>query len=264
MSTSDLLNIITSNGLYPFFQNRRHINLDEDDDDIIFDYRRRPTRRGGVDQFPKVPSEAGMELMGSGDFGRNSHYVDDLKKRKKALATKLMWRELGIDTNGLLGKASQSISQDMIPGSKADKIIHYDSRCYSGQFSDDGNFFYSCAQDFKVRMYDTSNPYEWKYYKTVEYPFGQWTITDATLSPDNRFLAYSSIRNLVCLAPTDPTDESYPTILDLSVAPGGRSRRGHYGSSYFGVRVFILNDVTWLINWNRSGLSDSQATAEKL
>lgn len=115
MSTSDLLNIITSNGLYPFFQNRRGVNLDEedddDDDDIVFDYRRRPARRGGSDQFPKVPSEAGMELMGSGDFGRNSHYVDDLKKRKKAFATKLMWRELGIDTNGLLGKASQSISQ---------------------------------------------------------------------------------------------------------------------------------------------------------
>lgn len=85
-------------------------------------------------------------------------------------------------------------------------------------------------------MYDTSNPYEWKYYKTVDYPFGQWTITDATLSPDNRFLAYSSIRNLVCLASTDPADESYPTILDLSVAPGGRSRRG-YLSSYFGVRL---------------------------
>lgn len=114
MSTSDLLNIITSNGLYPFFQNRHNnTNLDEDDNDDndIFDYRRRPARRGGSDQFPKVPSEAGMELMGSGDFGRNSHYVDDLKKRKKALATKLMWRELGIDTNGMRERSSQLISQ---------------------------------------------------------------------------------------------------------------------------------------------------------
>lgn len=52
-----------------------------------------------------------MELMGSGDFGRNSHYVDDLKKRKKALATKLMWRELGINTNGMRERSSQLISQ---------------------------------------------------------------------------------------------------------------------------------------------------------
>lgn len=108
--------------------------------------------------------------------------------------------------------------QDMIPGTTADKIIHYNSRCYSGQFSDDGNFFFSCAQDFNVRMYDTSNPYDWKYYKTVLYPFGQWTITDATLSPDNRFLAYSSIRHMVSLASTDPHDDSDPTMLDFSVA----------------------------------------------
>lgn len=74
-------------------------------------YRRRLNRRVGSDQFPKVPSEAGMELMGSGDFGSNSHYVDDLKKRKKALATKLMWRELGVDTNVSRRRAAQSISQ---------------------------------------------------------------------------------------------------------------------------------------------------------
>lgn len=122
----------------------------------------------------------------------------------------------------------------------ADKIIHYDSRCYSGQFSDDGNFFYSCAQNFKVRMYDTSNPHDWKYYKTVEYPFGQWTITDATLSPDNRFLAYSSIRNLVCLSSTDPADQSDPTILDLSNLPGARSEREIYGSSHFGVNAVLI------------------------
>ncbi|THC99275.1 hypothetical protein EYZ11_001274 [Aspergillus tanneri] len=85
-------------------------------------------------------------------------------------------------------------------------------------------------------MYDTSNPFEWKYYKTVDYPFGQWTITDASLSPDNRFLAYTSIRNLVCLAPTDPVDTSDPAILDLSILPGGRAgRRGLYGSSHFGI-----------------------------
>jgi DDB1- and CUL4-associated factor 11 len=66
-----------------------------------------------------------------------------------------------------------------------------------------------------VRMYDTSDPYQWRYYKTVNYPFGQWSITDATLSPDNRYLAYSSLRNLVNLAPTDPEDLSEPTVLDF-------------------------------------------------
>jgi DDB1- and CUL4-associated factor 11 len=124
----------------------------------------------------------------------------------------------------------------MIPSSKADKIIHYNSRCYSGQFSDDGNFFFTCSQDFKVRMYDTSNPYDWKYYKTVDYPWGQWTITDASLSPDNRYLAYSSIRHIVCLAPTDPSDQSEPMTLDFSNMSRSAGRRSFLGgATSFGI-----------------------------
>lgn len=136
----------------------------------------------------------------------------------------------------------------MLPSSNADTIIHYNSRCYSGQFSEDGNFFFSCAQDFKVRMYDTSNPYRWKYYKTVIYPYGQWTITDASLSPDNKWLAYSSIRSRVCLAPTDPGSSGEPYLLDFSDL-GGRGTRRHHGFhggySDFGVRfspVFVQKD----------------------
>ncbi|KAK1144877.1 hypothetical protein N8T08_004890 [Aspergillus melleus] len=210
---------------------------DEDEDPFqgLFRYRRQ-SRRANNAQLPKVPSDEGTKLMRTGDFGSNTHYVDELKKRKRTLATKMMWRELGIDVSGGPKREVQSISQDLIPDSIADKIIHFDSRCYSGQFSDDGNFFFACAQDFKVRMYDTSNPFEWKYYKTVTYPFGQWTITDASLSPDNRFLAYTSIRNLVCLAPTDPLDTSDPGVLDLSILPGERGgRRGPFGSSHFGI-----------------------------
>ena len=135
----------------------------------------------------------------------------------------------------------------MIPSSNADIIIHYNSRCYSGQFSEDGNFFFSCAQDFKVRMYDTSNPYDWRYYKTVVYPYGQWTITDASLSPDNKWLAYSSIRSIVCLAPTDPSSSGEPFLLDFSDM-GGRGTSGsrgfNGGFSHFGVGQSVLASKT--------------------
>jgi WD repeat-containing protein 23 len=129
----------------------------------------------------------------------------------------------------------------MIPGSGADQVIHYNARCYSGQFSDDGNFFFSCAQDFKVRMYDTSNPFDWKYYKTVDYPGGQWTITDASLSPDNKYLAYSSIRPEVYLAATDPNDKSEPSILDFSRTDRGGLHGGwNMGVSYMpGYKIAI-------------------------
>ncbi|KAF1941516.1 WD repeat-containing protein-like protein 23 [Clathrospora elynae] len=189
---------------------------------------RRPRGRAA---FEKVPSEQGTELMQTGNFGSNLR-TEDTIKRKKRLAYNIMRRELGMGSDGRQKNANRLLKQDMIPESVADTIIHYNARCYSGQFSDDGNFFFSCAQDFRVRMYDTSNPYDWKYYKSVVYPYGQWTITDASLSPDNRFLAYSSIRSIVCLAPTDPDNESEPHLLDFSDI-GTHNPRGF--QPYFGI-----------------------------
>ncbi|KAJ5768284.1 hypothetical protein N7533_000867 [Penicillium manginii] len=233
LASSGLQHILRSNGWSTNIVGDDGDDESDDDFDASFIRRPRPRRTGGADNFPKVPSDEGTELMGAGQFGTNPYYVDRLKKRKGVFAKNLMWRELGIESRGLRNRASQSLSQQLIPGSVADKIIHYDARSYSGQFSDDGNFFFSCAQDFKVRMYDTSNPYEWKYYKTVDYPFGQWTITDATLSPDNRFLVYSSIRSQAYLATTDPEDDSDPSVLDFSLPPG--QRRRSMGSSHFGI-----------------------------
>lgn len=144
---------------------------------VVAPRRRRKVRKA----FEKIPSEEGKKLMESGIFGTNDRVTSTLKKKKR-LAYRLMQRELcGSKTSGKT--ANQLISQvcchnirnravsmltllkNLLPSTKADTIIHYDARCYSGQFSKDGNFFFSCAQDFKVRMYDTSNPYKWRYYK---------------------------------------------------------------------------------------------------
>lgn len=125
---------------------------------------RRLRRPRGRAAFEKVPSEQGTELMNAGTFGSNPRREDTIK-RKKRLAYNVMQRELGLGSNGRQKNTERLMRQGMIPESVADTIIHYNARCYSGQFSDDGNFFFSCAQDFRVRMYDTSNPYDWKYYK---------------------------------------------------------------------------------------------------
>lgn len=124
----------------------------------------------------------------------------------------------------------------MIPSTNPEMIIHYGDPACCGQFSDDGNFFYACVNDFRVRMYDTSNPYNWRYYKTVTYPFGQWRLTDAHLSPDNKWLAYTSLQTNVCFAPTDPNDVGDPYTLDMAdaLAQGGNHRRGNF--AIFSVR----------------------------
>lgn len=161
---------------------RRRPRIDEDDDDEdeededdsdpgtgydpigprrVSGRTRRPRGRAA---FEKVPSEQGRELMNEGNFGSNPRKEDTIK-RKKRLAYDILKRELGLGSDGRQKNANRLLKQDMLPESVADTIIHYNARCYSGQFSDDGNFFFSCAQDFRVRMYDTSNPYDWKYYK---------------------------------------------------------------------------------------------------
>jgi WD repeat-containing protein 23 len=202
----------------------------EDDDDdgefVPFGRSYRRARRAFTgDRYPKVPSEEGKKLMAGGNFGVNDRcnhsacgepFAASTQHKRRRLARRMFDRELGVESRGR-ARALNS-------------IINLNDRCYSGQFSEDGSFFFACGQDFKVRMYDTSNPYDWRYYKTVNYYGGQWTITDATLSPDNKHLAYSSIRSDVCLATTDPTDSSEPRHLDFSNMGGGSGRHsGHFG-----------------------------------
>jgi WD repeat-containing protein 23 len=165
-------------------RNLRRVEEDDDDDeeedsdpgtgyDAVGPGRTLRNRRPrGRAAFDKVPSEQGRELMSTGAFGSSPRPQDTIK-RKKRLAYDIMRRSLGLGSEGRQKNATRLLRQDMIPESVADTIIHYESRCYSGQFSDDGNFFFSCAQDFRVRMYDTSNPYDWKYYK-VSLSLGYW------------------------------------------------------------------------------------------
>lgn len=231
---------------------RQHVALEEEDDEedpeedddedehIGYGRSHRKSRPAFVgDRYPKVPSEEGQKLMASGSFGTNDRcdhgacgrpFEQSTQNKRRRLARRMLDRELGAGNRGRARALNSIASQDLIPGSKADMIVNLNARCYSGQFSEDGSFFFACGQDFKVRMYDTSNVYDWKYYKTVHYYGGQWTITDASLSPDNRHLAYSSIRSQVCLAPTDPADTSEPRLLDFSdIGRGGHGGGGGAG-----------------------------------
>ena len=105
-------------------------------------------------------------------------------------------------------------------------------------------------------MYDTANPYNWTYYKQVSYPFGQWTITDASLSPDNKFLAYSSIRSMVCLATTDPDADTDPWLLEFSES--SRPRLGGWHGGHFGIwSVRFSGDGRELV----AGTSDNSVCA---
>ena len=83
--------------------------------------RRRRRRKSPKAEFPKVPSSVGRELMDSGNFGSNEYYRDVLRRRKQKLASRVMSRELGLDSahdkrgNKLLCQVSKS-SHDACSG----------------------------------------------------------------------------------------------------------------------------------------------------
>jgi hypothetical protein len=52
-------------------------------------------------------------------------------------------------------------------------------------------WFCSSLQDRRVRLYDTQR--NWQLRKDVTTRMTRWTITDTTLSPDQRLLVYASI-----------------------------------------------------------------------
>ncbi|CAK7265223.1 hypothetical protein SEPCBS119000_001402 [Sporothrix epigloea] len=215
------------------------LTLGQEDDERLRSLnhvRRRRQQLRDPNRFPKVPSEQGRKLMDSGIFGTTMRsqsiyptISDDLATdclymraetgaRRRPVPLRLLDRELGSAcTQAERGLSRNGIAQSLVPGSNADAdlVMEYPAPVYLGQFSDDGNFFYNATKDFRVRMYDTSNINDWKRYKTVVHPAGRWTMTDAALSPDNKWLAFTSMMSQVCLAPTDPNDEGEPYLLDL-------------------------------------------------
>jgi len=69
----------------------------EDDDDDYGPRRRRGKAKPDPNRFPKVPSEKGIELMNSGNFGVSEIKALSIITQKKKLARRILDRELGLD-----------------------------------------------------------------------------------------------------------------------------------------------------------------------
>lgn len=47
--------------------------------------------------------------------------------------------------------------KSFVPNSNGTEVARYPARCYIGQYSQDSSLFYTCTQDFRVQMYDTTS-----------------------------------------------------------------------------------------------------------
>ncbi|KAJ6611484.1 WD40-repeat-containing domain protein [Mycena sp. CBHHK59/15] len=187
------------------------------------------------------PQEAGLRLLHSGDFGR------------VGIKARLRRNDLNI-AKFLRGRASQprpkyykedyvSILQDLIPNSSGTTVMEYDANVYTAQYSADSSFFYTCSQDFRLNIFDTTVPAvprvpgirqndpdaslktNMKVINSIQAHPGRWTITDANLSPDNE-------------RTTDPSPAQTP--IPFADPPAGRQRNSLWGfdSIAGGFRIF--------------------------
>lgn len=100
------------------------------------------------------------------------------------------------------------------------------TRAYVSQFSSDGSHFIAAFQGSQIRVYDVDKG--WKLQKNILAQSLRWTITDTSLSPDQRYLVYASMSPIVHIVNVESsTRDSHANIteihdgLDFSSPDGG-------------------------------------------
>ncbi|KAL4570259.1 hypothetical protein LXL04_025911 [Taraxacum kok-saghyz] len=87
------------------------------------------------------------------------------------------------------------LSSRYLPVNGPSVIDQMSSCAYVSQFSADGTLFVAGFQDSDIKIYSVDN--DWKVKKNIRARSLRWTITDTSLSPDQRFLVYSSMSPVV-------------------------------------------------------------------
>ncbi|GAA6063021.1 hypothetical protein JCM10212_001800 [Sporobolomyces blumeae] len=201
---------------------------DDDDDDPDYDDDEDDDWGMGAKQWydiPTEPQEAGVNLERSGLFSRipskysSSRTLEWSSPTSHATSFPSYFRARELSYRAPL---KSDLGATTVPNSAGVEVSQFTSKVYSGQYSNDGAFFYSACKDFCIYIYDTHSPprvgsksvtdtartrtrtgynYDWQHrtsLKTTKIVHAdpsncRWTITDAELSDDNQWLCYSSI-----------------------------------------------------------------------
>ncbi|KAK8654296.1 hypothetical protein V6N13_128267 [Hibiscus sabdariffa] len=88
------------------------------------------------------------------------------------------------------------------------------SRAYVSQFSADGSLFVAGFQGSNIRIYDVDGG--WKVKKNILAKSLRWTVTDTSLSPDQRYLVYTSMSPIVHIVNVgSATTESLANVTEI-------------------------------------------------
>ncbi|TFK77480.1 WD40 repeat-like protein [Pluteus cervinus] len=216
-------------------------HMSEDDDE---DYSFRSTFDSTRRYFKEVtePQEPGVSLLKGGDFGRVAPKIRARRGRTN-VARYIHNRTSQPHARNF----REDCTTNLVPNTHGTAVSAHEANIYTGQYSGDSSFYYTCSQDFKLHVFDTTAPRQaatyrtdtglrttMKVIKTITGTPGRWTITDANLSSDNQRMIYASITPTVYMA---STLDSNPVQTPISFADPPRAGRNTWGGHYdsFGI-----------------------------
>lgn len=189
------------------------------------------------------PQKEGVELLLSGDFGSVGLKINAVRKNLNITRSLL-----GRPHHPMPASYQEQYSNNLVPNTNGTSVATYESNVYTAQFSADSSFYYTCAQDFRLHIFDMTAPRPPQASSSPPHPGlksnmavknviqghpGRWTVTDANLSPDNERMIYSSITPTVYMTCTSPGESSAQIPIPFADPP---SRRGYnFGDGEFGI-----------------------------
>ncbi|KAA8527513.1 hypothetical protein F0562_034772 [Nyssa sinensis] len=139
---------------------------------------------------------AQLTKLMSGPHERLSRMVTGNSMLPVSPVKMLAGREFNYSGRGRFSSADRChVLSRYLPIGSALTVDQMDSCAYVSQFSADGSLFVAGFQESRIRVYNVDAG--WKVQKDIQARSLRWTITDTTLSPDQRFLVYASISPVV-------------------------------------------------------------------
>lgn len=159
--------------------------------------------KSGVDGNPRTSNPHHLDPEVSQAINLRSLPSDHLtrvqpRKRESSVSAlkMLVGREANYSGRGKFSSADCChILGRYLPRGHPSIVDQMATRAYVSQFSADGSLFIAAFQGSIIKIYNVENG--WKVQKNIVAKSLRWTITDTSLSPDQRYLAYSSMSPIV-------------------------------------------------------------------
>ncbi|GJM88562.1 hypothetical protein PR202_ga04639 [Eleusine coracana subsp. coracana] len=145
-----------------------------------------------------------------------STYKSMSTDRSTISTTKLLsGREIDCSGKGMFSSGDRAfVVGRCIPKYGPELLDRMDSHAYVSQFSADGTLFVSGFQGSYIRIYDVDRG--WIVHKDIHARSLRWTISDVSLSPDQRYLVYSSLAPIIHIVNVGSSArESYANVTDI-------------------------------------------------